>query len=100
MDDVPHLQLGGGRGPDADAIEDRPQAGPRREVRVERRAGRAGVDPGEHPDAALRPDYGELFQHGDRRPFVDLRLAYSIRVNRSHALPPFLMGSADISLTS
>src|SRR5207249_3190693 len=69
MDDVPHLQLGGGRGPDAHAIEDRPQAGPSREVRVERRPGRAGVDPGEHPDAALRPDYGDAFHPGDPRAF-------------------------------
>src|SRR5439155_4424882 len=100
MDDVPHLQLRGGRSPDAHSIEDRSQAGPGGEVRVERRAGRAGVDPGEYPDAALRPDHRDLFHHRDRRPLLDLRLAHSIRANWSHALPRFLMVSVDISLTS
>src|SRR2546425_3358905 len=99
IDDVSFFRLVRRGRPNADAVEHGPETRTRREVRVEARPGRAGVDSRQHVDVALTATEGDLFDDADCRPFLSLPPLGDHGVHRQ--LPSlYRYTSRDIALTA
>src|SRR3989441_2890259 len=100
IDDVSFFRLVRRGRPNADAVEHGTETRTRRQVGVEARPGRAGVNPRQHPDIALAAAQGALLDDADGRPLPslpplgDYGVHRQLPSSRSIAIPQYSLNRA------